>query len=208
MVGELRGNVRTGHIELLDNTGRIFVAPSNSSHTHTECVLAGLGANVLISEFDIVVEKTEQENVEKDERLYIVAKKMRVCGNTFKQLTDNKLTIEIVNKNAAHKDPTLSFVALACVITTPKSLHIALNFSEDIFNLYSFINNGCVYELTSSEPLPSLDQLVASPVINITCSMKMMFVNYTDQGCTDIADLMSQCCLPSLPTVTTKQLTR
>ncbi len=223
LVGELRGNAETGHIELEDNTGHLLVAPCHTllthhtphtHHAHTTCVLSGLRANVLISNFDIIAEKTErvQKDVPNETRFFIVAKKIFLTKNTLTKENiklPSKLTICIYNKNAVHEDPSLCFVALARVTKSkPPKLHVALNFSKDVFNLYSFINNGCVYELTSRDPLPSINHLVDSPAIDITKSMELQFVGYSDKEsaatCVDLAEVISQCPLPSLPIITSR----
>ncbi len=179
---------------------------------------------MLISEFDVVAEKTEsmQRDEPNETRFFIIAKKMFVCKNatknsakeadtTISEKTPSKLIIEIVNKNAVHEKiaavtPTLSFVALGNVYTMdPMSpvLHIALNFSRDVFNLHSFINNGCVYELTNSrDPLPVINSLVAIPAIEVTESMQLQFVRCVRiEGSLDVAEVVSQCFLPPIPTL-------
>ena len=241
LVGELRGDTETGQIEFKDNTGRLLVAPCHSPTPHdhpftndapTACVLDGFRASVLISEFDIVAEKTEsiQKDKPNETRFFIIAKKTFVCKNATKssakeadatlssitKKAPSKLIIEIVNKNSVHEKltadtPTLSFVALGNVYTMdPKfpMLHIALNFSKDVFNLHSFINNGCVYELTDSRgPLPMINSLVAMPAIEITESMQLQFVRYARiEGSLDVAEVVSQCFLPPIPTLTNREV--
>ena len=176
LVGTLHGNNSTGHVELGDCSGRLPVIPSHTPHTPptpptaqgpVESVLCGVGETVLITEFDIVAEKTQK--VGKDEAMStefcVYVRKMCVCSakppspvtslsaeTAASVCTAPKLEVEIVNKNEVHRDSSdgvHSFIALADVsVRSSTKVRVALTFSPQVFHLYSLINNGCVYELS------------------------------------------------------------
>lgn len=262
-------------MELVDDTARLTVACILPSHTPVlisdeestagpcdTTILSGFGANVMISNFNILVEKTENPNrtspkEPSEMHCYIHAKEIFVssvnkkkgamssvtpevsagpCSSAIPlpvlgshstaetgtpvETSPSSLFVKIINKNqvltptSADISLSFSFTAQALIFTkdsaSQSGMSIALNFPSDVFHLYSYINNGCVYELASatqcSAELPSLCGLVKEPCINVTKGMRFEFINAPASGDSstnvlDVTDVVSMMFLPPFSTV-------
>lgn len=251
-------------MELIEDTTRIPVACVLPMHTPTtgcsrdmntgpcDNILSGFGTTVMISNFNILIEKTDNPKrssptKSSEVQCYIHAKEVFVSLPTKKKgavyssaagpsnKTDplpvpgprptgsiatiekppSVLVVEIVNKNQVlTQTKSFNFTAQALVTIKDSAsqsvISVALTFSSAVFHLYSYINNGCVYELTSISPglaeLPPLSALVKEPCINVTESMRFKYIKNSILDSSpnifiDVAEVVSMTFLPSIPTV-------
>lgn len=276
LVGVVNGNPQTGCLELVDNTGRLPLAcvlPCNSQVPLSvavdgtdvgprDSILGALEEIVMISNFNILVEKTDNvkksPNASCEMKYYVYAKDVCISYSKRKgvppsTMSDNssgvcnklnpipaisthlatsvtdqrevspaELIVKVINKNqvlssimadSSYRTP-FCFTAQALMCSNDStSLSVALNFSPAVFHLYSYINNGCMYQLTSKSPgvynLPSLRSLIEEPCINVVEGVRIVFVktcqlNPSSDPILDVAEVVSMVHLPSISTMTNR----